>query len=117
MSVGLQLSDQSLPYILLAFFIVGGGLCGLGKEQPRLDQQELYSDGQELDDLPRVNSRQFLDVLKVLIGDQGKGHLSDVQFPAFNQLQQQVEGTLEDGQTNLVGRGDLLLFHYSDELG
>jgi hypothetical protein len=47
-------------------------------------------------------------VLEVLVGDESQGYLCDVQFLAFDQLQQQIEGAFEDGQANLIGRGSLL---------
>ncbi len=106
-----QPPDQRLAWILARIF-----LCGIGARQqrPRLDVDQRGRHDQELTRHIQIHLLHQIDVLEVLVRDEGDRNVVDVHLMLLDEVQQQVERSFEVLQPNWVGfedRFELGLFH------
>src|SRR5262249_22501664 len=89
----------------------GGGLLDdrirllVEQECPRLEQQQLTGDAQELDQQVGVELLERVDLAQVLIGYFGQADVRDRQPALLDQAEQQLQRTREGAelQSKLVG--------------
>ena len=88
---------------LAVFAILHRGIGG--QEHLRLDVDERRGDDQILADHVDVQRAHQLQVLEVLLGDEAHRNVQDVELVLANEVQQQVERSLEPFELELVRVG------------
>ena len=100
-----ELADE-VPARVLALLALGAGLlvgARVGREEhPALDVGERRRHHEELAREVEVEHLHRLEVGGVLVGDAGDGDVVDVHLVLADEVEQEVERTLEDLEADLV---------------
>src|SRR5581483_12153607 len=71
----------------------------------RLQVDQARADGDEVGERVQVELLGLVQVLQVLVSDGHQRDGGDVQLLALDEVEEQVERALEDGQAELIGLG------------
>lgn len=97
-----QSSDEEVPFLPQREFVVEIDIGVLGQQAFALEFDEGGGDQEELGGDLQIEMLQFLDLGEVGIDDARKGDLVQIDLLSQNEMEQEIERTLENGRLNLV---------------
>jgi hypothetical protein len=72
------------------------------QQHARLDQRESRGHDEELAGDVEIQPAHHFQIRQVLLGDRGDGDVNDLHLVLLDEVQQQIEGTFEDGELDAV---------------
>lgn len=96
-----QLLGQRLARVIFTDFT----LWGAGEEGFGFNLYKAGGDDEKSGDFVGGSVFQFGEIRKELVGDLREGEFCDVEFGAFDELEQQIERTLVNGGGDPIGAG------------
>ena len=97
-----ELADEVPAGVVVVLLLLAGGEVVLGEEGAALDIHEVGGHDDELGGEFDVEHPEGLDVGEVAGGDFFEGDGVDVEFLLFDEVEEEVEGALEDLEVDFV---------------
>ena len=98
-----EAGEQQIPLLPQRQLLVGIGVIGVGKQPAGLQLEQHGRDQEELRRHLQVEQPELLEVGHEGVDDGRQRHLVDIDLLPGDQVEQQIEGALEDGCADLVG--------------
>lgn len=96
-----ELADQ-FPAWVIVIGIFFGGLFLAGQQGAALEVHQVRCHDDELGSEVNIEHAEGFDIIQVLAGDAGDRDALNIKLVFFDQIEEQIEGTLEDFQLHFI---------------